>query len=139
MASHVRLFGRDQLVCDLWHYLSVLDQKPGALRHGAPFQALPDAVLRVRDTLLKQPKGDRAFVELLMTTQAFGIEPLTVACELVLEYGVLTPAMVMNELRRLIAPPKPVSIELPDQLTLLHEPMANCHRYDTLRGAHYVS
>jgi transposase len=139
VASHVRLFGRDQLVCDLWHYLSVLDQKPGALRHGAPFQALPDAVLRVRDTLLKQPKGDRAFVELLMTTQAFGIEPLTVACELVLEYGVLTPAMVMNELRRLIAPPKPVSIELPDQLTLLHEPMANCHRYDTLRGAHYVS
>ncbi len=37
IAAHPRVFGRDQLVCDPWHYLQVLDKKPGALRDGAPF------------------------------------------------------------------------------------------------------
>lgn len=138
VASHARLFGREQLVCDMWHYLSVLNQKPGALRHGAPFQDLPESIMRVRDRILKQPKGDRAFVELLMTTQAFGIEPLEVACELALSYGVFTPAVVLNELRRLISPKKPEQISLPDQLKLQHEPQANCSRYDHLRGERYV-
>ena len=36
IAAHLRVFGRDQLVCDPWHYLPVLDKKPGALRDGAP-------------------------------------------------------------------------------------------------------
>jgi hypothetical protein len=37
IAEHVRQFGRDQLICDPWHYLPILEKKPGALRHGAPF------------------------------------------------------------------------------------------------------
>ncbi|MEJ2795910.1 hypothetical protein WAE56_21125 [Iodobacter sp. LRB] len=37
VAQHVRCFGRDQLICDPWHYLPILENKPGALRHGAPF------------------------------------------------------------------------------------------------------
>ncbi len=68
IAAHPRVFGRDQLICDPWHYLPVLEKKPGALRDGAPFVAweLPSPIQRVRDHILKQPKGDRAFVELLM-------------------------------------------------------------------------
>ena len=38
IAEHDRRFGREQLICDPWHYLPVLEKKPGALRHGAPFQ-----------------------------------------------------------------------------------------------------
>ena len=30
IAAHVRRFGRDILVCDPWHYLSLLERKPGA-------------------------------------------------------------------------------------------------------------
>ncbi|GAC1485165.1 MAG: hypothetical protein NVS2B11_10950 [Acetobacteraceae bacterium] len=26
--------GRDQLICDPWHYLPILERKPGALRNG---------------------------------------------------------------------------------------------------------
>ncbi len=68
IAAHPRVFGRDQLICDPWHYLPVLEKKPGALRNGAPFVAwdLPRPIQIVRDRILKQPKGDRAFVELLM-------------------------------------------------------------------------
>jgi hypothetical protein len=35
---HARQFGRDHLAYDLWHYLGVLEKKPGALRDGAPFK-----------------------------------------------------------------------------------------------------
>ncbi|MGL5424031.1 MAG: Mu transposase domain-containing protein [Serratia fonticola] len=59
VAQHARCFGRDQLICDPWHYLLILEKKPGALRHGAPFVQweLPPAVQQVRDRILKQPKG----------------------------------------------------------------------------------
>jgi hypothetical protein len=45
-----------------------LEKKPGALRHGVPFRQwdLPVPIQVVRDRILKQDKGDRAFVELLL-------------------------------------------------------------------------
>jgi hypothetical protein len=61
-----------------------------------------------------------------------------VACELALECGVVTAAVVMNELRRLTAPPRPGEISLPEQLRLQVEPLADCSRYDHLRGGQYV-
>ena len=140
IAQHVRRFGRDQLICDPWHYLPVLEKKPGALRNGAPFQEwdLPQPIQVVRDRILKQPKGDRAFVELLLVSRDVGLEPLQVACELVLDAGIITAAVVMNELRRLTAASPPAPLNLPDQLRLQIEPMADCNRYDDLRGGQYV-
>lgn len=140
IAAHARRYGREQLICDPWHYLPVLEKKPGALRNGAPFLEwdLPPAVQAVRDRLLKQAKGDRAFVELLLMARDVGLEPLQVACELTLESGVITGSVVMNELRRLITPHSPPPILLPDQLQLQVEPQANCDRYDALRGGAYV-
>jgi len=38
-----------------------------------------------------------------------GLDALTVACELALECGVVSAPVVMNELRRLIAPHLPVA------------------------------
>ena len=140
IADHERRFGRDQLICDHWHYLPVLEKKPGSLRNGAPFVEwnLPVAIQLVRDRVLKQPKGDRAFVELLLAAREVGLEALQVACELTLDGGVITAAVVMNELRRLTAPPRPNAISLPDQLRLQVEPVADCSRYDRLRGGQYV-
>jgi transposase len=140
VADHERRFGRDQLICDPWHYLSVLEKKPGSLRNGAPFVAwdLPLPIQLVRDRVLKQPKGDRAFVEMLLAAREVGLEALQVACELTLDGGVITAAVVMNELRRLTAPPQPGVISLPNQLRLQVEPVADCSRYDRLRGDQYV-
>ena len=73
--------------------------KPGALRNGAPFQDLPPAVSVVRNQILKQAKGDRAFVELLILAKDVGLDTLEIACEVALAHGVLTAAVVMNELR----------------------------------------
>ncbi len=141
IAAHARVFGRDQLICDPWHYLPVLEKKPGALRNGAPFVEwdLPMPIKCVRDRILKQPKGDRAFVELLMLARETGLDALTVACELALEGGIVSAPVVMNELRRLIAPPLPLAaIHVPDSITLTLEPLANCQRYDYLLGANNV-
>jgi hypothetical protein len=57
---------------------------------------------------------------------------------LTLDGGVITAAVVMNELRRLTAPSRPVNLSLPEQLRLQVEPVADCSRYDRLRGGQYV-
>jgi hypothetical protein len=46
---------------DAWHYLPILERKPGALRDGVPFREwqVPITIRRVRNHILKPPKGDR--------------------------------------------------------------------------------
>lgn len=140
VAEHARNFGRDQLICDPWHYLPVLERKPGALRHGAPFRdwALPAAIVAVRDQLLRQPKGDRAFVELLLLARESGLDALEVACELALESGVVTAPVVVNTLRRLAAPARPSALDGAPAPILRMEPQADCDRYDSLREARHA-
>jgi hypothetical protein len=92
----------------------------------------------VRDRILKQPKGDRAFVELLLMARDAGLETLEVACELVLDGTVVTASVVLNEMRRLVAPTPPIAMSVPDMLKLEIEPLADCGRYDRLRGAAHV-
>ena len=140
IAQHGRCFGRDLLICDPWHYLPILERKPGALRNGLPFREwqLPSPIQLVRDRILKQPKGDRAFVELLLMAREFGLEPLQVACELVLDSQVVSASVVMNEMRRLVAPMQPAMVTVSDMLTLHTEPMADCARYDRLREVSHV-
>lgn len=140
VALHLRAFGRDELICDPWHYLPVLTKKPGALRDGAPFVAwdLPKPIQAVRDHIMKHPKGDRAFVELLILAGETGLEALTIACELALACGTVNASVVMNELRRLTAPPIPVAINVPDGIALMIEPIADCSRYDHLLEVSHV-
>jgi transposase len=141
IATHARVFGRDHLVCNPWHYLPILDKKPGAIRDGAPFVDwdLPRPIILVRNRILKQPKGDRAFVELLMLAGEAGLDALTFACESALACGVVNASVVMNELRRLISPHIAMtSIHIPDGISLTMEPIADCNRYDYLLGAGHV-
>ena len=144
LAEHARCYGRNQLVCDPWHYLPILEQKPGALRHGAPFQQwdLPTPIRIVRDRLLKQDKGDRAVVELLLIARSLGengLETLEVACDLTLQTGVIAAAIVLNEMRRLTEAARPKALQdLPASIpTLQIEVQADCSRYDSLRRSCY--
>ena len=145
IAEHSRRFGRDHLICDPWHYLPVLEKKPGALRHGAPFQAwdLPVPIKVVRDRILKQEQGDRAFVGLLLMAKELGdngLDALEVACDLTLQTGIISAAIVLNEMRRLTEATKPKALdETPASTpTLILEPVADCSRYDSLRSTRHV-
>lgn len=140
IAEHTRCFSYDQMLCNPWHYLPVLEKKPGALRHGAPFQEweLPPAIHQVRQKLLKQPQGDRAFVDCLLLAREHGIEALQIACECALESGVVTGSIVQNELRRLIEPSRPKTLAVHQDWPLQYEPQADTQRYDHLLGGRYV-
>jgi len=145
IAEHVRHFNRDRLICNPWHYLSVLDKKPGALRHGAPFVSweLPLSIKVVRDRILKQDKGDRAFVDLLLMARDLGdngLDTLEMACDLTLQTGIISSAIVLNEMRRLTeaAQPKSLANIAASTPTLILEPIADCSRYDTLRSVCHV-
>ncbi|NJA08206.1 IS21 family transposase [Methylococcaceae bacterium WWC4] len=145
IAEHQRRFGRDQLICDPWHYLPVLEKKPGALRHGAPFVQweLPVSIKVVRDRILKQEKGDRAFVDLLLMARDLGsggLDVLEVACDLTLQTGIISAAIVLNEMRRLTEAAKPKTLDETPASTpaLTLEPVADCSRYDSLRSLYHV-
>ena len=133
VAEHARCFSRERLLLDPWHYLSVLEKKPGALRHGAPFQhwALPAPLAAVKARLMQTPQGDRAFVEILLALQAHGMERVSVACELALEHRTVTAPVILNHVHRLASPIRPVT-QVPTPLTLQTAPAANCQRYDSL-------
>jgi hypothetical protein len=145
IAEHSRSFGRDQWVCDPWHYLPVLEKKPRTLRHGAPFQDwdLPAPVRAGRDRILKQPQGDRAFVDCLVIARDLGeqgLEAFEVACDLTLATGLITSACVLNEMRRLTEAGRPKTLDSATHVlpTLLVEPLADCSRYDSLRSTRHV-
>lgn len=140
IAEHPRCFQYDQLICNPWHYLPLLEKKPGALRHGVPFQnwTLPPAIQHVRNKLLQQAQGDRAFVECLLLAREQGLEVLEVACELALEMGVISASLIQNEMRRLTEPARLKEINAGQRLQLETEPQANYQRYDHLLGVRHA-
>jgi len=101
------------------------EHKPGAL---------PGPIAAVKAKLLKQPKGDRAFVEILLGLREHGSELPGVACEPALGHRTVSVAVVLNQVRRLKAPLPMAPLQLPAHLRLVHEPQADCGRYDQLRS-----
>lgn len=140
ICEHRRVFARShdrqsQTVYDWRHYLAVVQRKPGALRNGAPFAALPPAFRSVQQHLLKRPGGDREMVEILALVLQHDEQAVLAAVELALEAGVPTKTHILNLLHRLTdgrsvnAP----SVEPPQALALTTEPRADVERYDALR------
>ena len=138
MASHARLSGSGQTVFDWQHYIEVVQRKPGALRNGTPFLDLPPALLRLRQSLLRHPGGDRVMAQVLAVVPQAGLEAVLVAVELVLEgmapSGSISVEHVRNVLARLNTPVTPMQAETALQLTLA--PKADTARYDRLRPTH---
>jgi hypothetical protein len=75
VGEHERCFGKTQTIYDPWHYVPVLEKKPGALRNGAPFKnwALPGALGRVRCRLAGHDDGDRQMVQILNAVLTDGL------------------------------------------------------------------
>jgi transposase len=137
VGEHARRFGRDQTFYDPWHYVPVLARKPGALRNGAPFKdwALPNALGRVRARLAGHDDGDRQMVAILAAVPIDGLAAVEAACGEALAGGACSADVVLNILNRRRQPATPAPIQTPESLRLCHEPVADCARYDRLRGA----
>ena len=137
VGDHARSFGRDQTVFDPWHYVPVLARKPGALRNGAPFKdwVLPAGLARIRRKLTGSADGDRQMVAILATVLSDGLPAVEAACQEALREGVHSADVVINILARRREPAPVATIMTPDALRLLHAPVADCTRYDSLRRA----
>jgi transposase len=134
VGEHSRDFGKNKVIYNPWHYVPLLERKPGALRNGAPFQEwdLSEALKKIRIHLMRRPGGDREFVRILQAIQTEGLEAVSVTCELALAENAVSADYVLNVLSRLRPSPGVSSIATPEQLRLVHEPLANCQRYDRL-------
>lgn len=136
VGEHTRAFGRDQTIFDPWHYVPALLRKPGALRNGAPFRDwdLPPWLASVRRKLGGGDDADRQFVAILSAVMDHGLEAVERACMDALAGGVCTATVILNHVSRQEQPVAAPSITTPGALRLASPPMADCARYDSLRG-----
>ncbi len=136
IAEHERCFDKHQKRFCLWHYLSLFEQRPGALRNGAPFKhwSMPKALEMIWRHYQSQTGGDRDFIELLTLYREHGSDAVEMACELAVEYGTLQLSAIIALLHDLTDTES--AEEMADEAVSypqLHlPPEANCHRYDQL-------
>ena len=136
VGEHARHFGRDRTIYDPWHYLPVLANKPGALRNGAPFQGwdLPPALARLRRKLGSGDEADRRFVRVLAAVLTDGLDAIEAAVREALDAGAASDEVILNILARYRDPPSDRPLDVVVDLKLSHPPVADCARYDTVRG-----
>ena len=135
VGEHSRLFGRHQVRYDPWHYVGVLQRKPGALRNGAPFRdwELPAPLLAMRQALGAGADGDRQFVGILGAIVTYGLEAVASACAEALAMGTTSRDVVLNILGRIHDDPDLPVCDTPEHLpVLIDPPLADCGRYDVL-------
>ena len=137
VAEHSRSFGRGKIVYEPWHYVPILQRKPGALRNGAPFRdwKLPRALGRLRTRLAAHDDGDRQFVTVLTAVLEDGLEAVEAACAEALDCGTCSADVVLNILARQRQPAPPADIPTPEGLQLRHQPVADCRRYPDFRNS----
>jgi hypothetical protein len=135
IGEHDRHFGRGKTIFNPWHYLAVLERKPGALRNGAPFRDwnLPEGIDRVHQQLKRRyTDWDRQFVGILQAVALYGLEPIEDACRQALKMNVISKETVLNLVHRSRDRRLEAVVDLPPHLVLKHEPVADCRRYDRL-------
>lgn len=137
VGDHPRCFGRGRTIYDPWHYVPVLVRKPGALRNGAPFKdwVLPGALEKVRRKLNGVDDGDRQMVDILAAVLTEGLPAVEAACAEAIAQGVHSADVILNILARRRDPAPPPLLLTSPALRLVHEPVADCARYDLLRRA----
>lgn len=135
VGTHKRHIGRDKVIYDPWHYLSVLEKKPGALRDGAPFKQweLPESMDEVRKVLESRCDGDRQFVSILSVVRHYGLDLVATACSQVLAENTVSSDVILTILSRTQDEPYPEPLPLSEQMPILKlVPLADCCRYDRL-------
>ena len=137
VAEHARCFGRGRTIYDPWHYLPVLARKPGALRNGAPFLdwSLPPALTRLKHKLGRGDEADRRFVRVLAAVLVDGLDAVDDAVREALDAGAASDDLILTILARRREPPAPEPITISQALALRYPPIADCARYDRLRGS----
>lgn len=118
IAEHKRQFTKNKSYFEPWHYVSLLERKPGALRDGAPFVEwqLPDSMNKIKDIYMEVTGGDHDFVKLLLMVPEHGLEAVDMACDLALEQKTTRLPIIenlINQLADTMADPLPDADKYP--------------------------
>ena len=135
VGEHDRHFGKNKTIFNPWHYVPVLERKPGALRNGAPFKdwQLPHPVQGVLNGLQNRfSDWDRQFVAILNAVPFYGLEAVSKACKEALKIRAVSKEVVLNLLNRDQNQDCTPDLGIPSHLILKQEPIADCHRYERL-------
>jgi hypothetical protein len=111
IASHVRCYGREQDIFDPLHYLTLLEQRPGAFEYARPLRAFrrewPPAYHRLLQRLKEQwpeGRGVKEFVRILRLHQEHPAQLIEQAVERALDYGCVHADGVIHCLHALEQP-----------------------------------
>ncbi len=72
VARHERLSASGGARYDWQHYILLIQRKPGALRNGAPFADMPEALQQLRRGPLREAGGDRVMAQVLAIVPTAG-------------------------------------------------------------------
>lgn len=100
IGEHKRSFEKNKPVYNPWHYVPILERKPGALRNGAPFKELflPEAMKKVQQILSKKPDGDKEFIKILLEVKEHGLEKVNSACSQALSQGICNADLIVDRI-----------------------------------------
>ncbi len=143
VANHARCYGREQDIYDPLHYLTLLEQRPGAFEHAKPLRRWRNEWPVVYETFLAKLKERlsggqeiREFVKVLKLHQDHPMAMIEKAMRLALDYGCIHAEGVALCLHKLSHPDTtPVgSLDLSDQPHLhnIHAQRPDLSRYDQL-------
>lgn len=130
IGRHPRCFGRFQRIYDPWHYVPLLEIKPGALRNGAPFKEfdLPLAMQSVHKRLSNYSDGDRRFIRILLQVKHHGVQAVEEACKEALLQGGCNDTMILEYLK----PRDENILEESLRLKLSLPPTEDCQSYNRI-------
>lgn len=139
IGKHKRLFGKYQHIYDPWHYVPVLERKPGSLRNGTPFKELLDnlplPLKEFRAELNSHKNADKAFIAILLYVTKYGLAAVSNACAEVLKIGSCSISLIESYLS-----PKEIVVKSIFVIELQELPHADCSQYNDiyLRGGNYA-
>jgi hypothetical protein len=142
LASHARCYEREQEIYDPLHYLSLLEQRPGAFEHARPLRQWRERWPAVYEQLLAhlreaQPESGAipVFVRILKLHQEYPAELVEQAIGRALEYGCLHLDGVRLCLRQLQQPDQPLpALDLSGkpELAAIGQAPVDLNRYEHL-------
>jgi transposase len=102
IGEHERCFEKHKHIYNPWHYVPLLERKPGALRNGAPFKdfILPKAIQKIRIKLSGYANGDKEFIKILLQVKKYGLEKVNHICSSVLSDGVCNVDLILQWLEK---------------------------------------
>jgi len=146
IASHVRCYGRKEDILNPLHYLSLIEQRPGAFEHARPLRQWraewPPNYETLLSTLQRQCDSEsqaiRSFIQILQLHQVHDAGLIEVAIEQALKEGIPSPTGVRFCLNRLtdVAPvvaPLDLSAQ-PELAQVGHQPLSSVNYDQFLQG-----